>query len=304
MTDQDSVLQQSCQQWAIEAQAQIVQGRVAARIPRLGEANPSWFSGQILGFSKIPITVGNFADTFPLMSVIKPFVLLYQLEQVGQENVLQSVGLRPSDAPFNSKEQLMADQGFPRNPMINSGAIALIDKLSGTTATQRCQQVCDWLNQQADCQFALDRDLLASVRTIGREPNIALVEILQHSGAVTSPEITLDAYEQLCCLSGRINDLACLGQLFATPQAGIAEDHRQIVNAVMLTCGLYERSSEMAVHVGLPMKSGISGALLAIVPGKGSIACYSPALDSYGNSVAGLVFIDRCVKHLNLSIFQ
>jgi glutaminase len=79
--------------------------------------------------------------------------------------------------------------------------------------------------------------------------------------------------------------------------------HQRLVNALMLTCGLYEASGQYAARIGLPMKSGVSGGLLAIVPGAGAIACYSPALDATGNSVAGLFLMEKLATELNLSLF-
>jgi glutaminase len=217
--------------------------------------------------------------------------LLFLLDYHGPESVLQWVGTAPSDLPFNSLEQLMADRGHPRNPMINSGAITLADKLPGESATERCANLCDWLNQQAQTQLSLDEATLNAVRQSNRDANRSLLNCLTSSGAVTTPELTLDTYEQICCLAGRVHDLAQLGLLLALDQP-IAIQHREAVNAVMLTCGLYEDSRFYAQRIGLPIKSGVSGAVLAVVPGQGAIACYSPALDATGNSVASLKLLE------------
>jgi glutaminase len=286
------------------AQAAARQGKVADRIPQLAKADPDRFSLQVSSVQGLDLSFGDVSYPFPIMSVVKSFTLLYLLEQQGSEQVFQWVGTQPSDAPFNSRQQLQADQGHPRNPMINSGAIALCDKLPGATGTDRAQQFCQWLNQQAGCNLALDSVMLDSVHEAGREPNLALLDVLQRSGAVTGPEIAIDTYEQVCCLAGTVGDLAALGMLLAQSSDKIADRHRHAVNAIMLTCGLYERSAEMAVQIGLPLKSGISGGLLAVVPGQGAIATYSSALDQYGNSIAGLTFMQECVQTLNLSIFH
>jgi glutaminase len=77
-----------------------------------------------------------------------------------------------------------------------------------------------------------------------------------------------------------------------------------MVNALMMTCGLYEESGVYAVQIGLPMKSGVSGGLLAIIPAEGAIACYSPPLDQAGNSVAGLFLLKQLAQTFNLSVFN
>jgi glutaminase len=289
--------------WMQAAQARAAEGRVAHRIPRLAEAQSEWFAVQIYCDSEGRCTLGDAACEFPLMSVVKPFLLLYLLERCGAERVFEWVGVEPSDAPFNSLEQLKADRGRPRNPMINSGAIVLADKLPGRTAIDRCQQFGEWLNHRAGCELWLDAAMLASVRSTSSEPNRSIAQVLLQAGCVQDLDVALDAYEQSCCLSGRVADLARLGLLLAEDNLWVQPPHRCIVNALMLTCGLYEASGAVAVRVGLPMKSGVSGALLAIVPGQGVIACYSPALDRMGNSVVGLAFVEMLSQALQLSVF-
>lgn len=289
--------------WVQHAQQQAIQGQVAQRILRLAEADPQGFATEIHTDTEPHYRLGEVDRPFPLMSVIKPFQLLYLLDHYGTEQVLTWVGVDPSDAPFNSLDQLMADGGKPRNPMINSGAIALSDKLPGQEGTDRCQRLCTWLNQQAGCQLTLDQAMLSSVRSAGRAPNQALVRYLAETGRLNDAAIALDAYEQICCLSGTVTDLASLGDLLAIDRGRIAAEHRRTVNAIMLTCGLYEASAAYAVRIGLPMKSGISGALLAVVPQQGTIACYSPALDRIGNPVAGVALVETVSRQLQLSLF-
>jgi glutaminase len=241
---------------------------------------------------------------FPVMSVIKSFLLLNRLLELGEERVWSQVGVQPSDQPFNSLEQLESDHGWPRNPMINSGAIALAGLLPGQDADARCQYLCSWLNKFADCQLILDQDILESVRSAPNPINQALVSTLHASGYVEHPDLTLDTYNQICCLSATISDLAKLGLLLLQPNNSQWEAACRIVKAVMITCGLYETSGEFAVEVGVPTKSAVSGAVLSIIPQQGAIACYSPPLDPEGNSIGGLFFIEKMAKTLNLSLFN
>ncbi|GAB4228727.1 MAG: glutaminase [Elainellaceae cyanobacterium] len=290
-------------QWSEQAKAQTQQGQVARRIPGLATAAPDWFAVQVSCQSETFYAWGDRDRAFPLMSAVKPFLVLYLLEQFGAETVFQWVRMEPSAAPFNSLEQLIADSGRPRNPMINSGAITLCEKLPGKDAYDRCQRLCGWLNQKSGSNFQLDEKMLASVRQAGREPNQALVSYLSERGQVREPEVTLDVYEQVCCLTGWVADLARLGELLAIDRPEIMPVHRRAVNFLMLTCGLYEASANYALRIGLPMKSGISGALLAVVPQQGAIACYSPALDAIGNPVAGLAFVEQLAQALQLNLF-
>ncbi|MCG6135652.1 MAG: glutaminase A [Nostoc sp. LLA-1] len=289
--------------WAEQAKSQTIKGQVCDRIPQLAVADPRWFAVHICCESGQSFSYGDTACVFPLMSVIKPFSLLYLLQHLGADTVWQWVRVEPSAAPFNSLDQLIADNGHPRNPMINSGAITLADKFPGNDANQRTQLFCQWLNQSAGCQLQVDQVMLASVRLSHSPANQAIANYLATAGKLDNPEIALDTYEQICCISGKVKDLALLGKLLACENSWLATKHRQIVNAVMLTCGLYEASAHFAAKIGLPMKSGIGGGLLAIVPGGGAIACYSPALDMVGNSVGAIAFVEALSPGLQLSIF-
>lgn len=297
--------------WAEQACRQAIQGHVPNRITLLATANPNWFAAQIYAnaaaagtsetASRLVYQTGDLERSFVLMSVIKPLLLLYLLEQFGAEQVFDWVGVQPSDQPFNSFDQLQADRGYPRNPMINSGAIALADKIPGSTAAHCCQILCDWLNDKAQVDLALDQAMLESVRTLGQARNEALAAVLHQAGHLQNDGQALDTYQQICCLAGTVTDLVKLGYLMAVSSSRVKDRHRQAVNALMLTCGLYEASAQFAVRVGLPMKSGISGAILAVVPGQGAIAVYSPPLDNIGNSVAGITLIEQLAQHLSLS---
>ncbi|MEH2409946.1 glutaminase A [Nostoc sp.] len=289
--------------WIQLAKIQAKQGQITDRIPQLAKANPDWFAVHICCESGKTISFGDTACVFPLMSVIKTFSLLYLLEHLGAETVFAWVGVEPSDAPFNSLEQLVSDRGRPRNPMINSGAITLADKLPGNDASDRTLLFCQWLNQLAGCELSLDEVMLASVRLTRSKANEAIANYLTEISHLENIETALDTYEQICCISGRVEDLALLGKLLACENGYLSAQNRRIVNAVMLTCGLYEASAEFAVRIGLPMKSGIGGGLVAIVPSEGAIACYSPGLDNIGNPVGAIAFVEALAQELQLSIF-
>lgn len=290
--------------WVQQAKIQAKQGRVIDRIPQLALADSGWFAAHICCKSGKNISFGDTACVFPLMSVIKTFSLLYLLEHFGAETVFGWVGVEPSDAPFNSLEQLVSDRGHPRNPMINSGAITLADKLPGKNPSDSTFLFCQWLNQLAGCQLYLDEVMLASVRLTRSTANEAIANYLAETGHLENIETALDTYNQICCISGRVEDLALLGKILAFENSLVDSQNRRIVNAVMSICGLYEASAEFAVRIGLPMKSGIGGGLIAIVPGEGAIACYSPGLDHIGNPVGAIAFVEVLAQNLQLSVFS
>ncbi|MBW4439671.1 MAG: glutaminase A [Plectolyngbya sp. WJT66-NPBG17] len=288
--------------WVAQARRFTLQGRLPDYIPQLARVDARLLAVHMIAdHNRI---AGDVVQPFVLMSVIKPFLLLYLLEQLGIERVFQQVGMEPSDQPFHSIAQLKHDEGHPRNPMINSGAIALTGLMPKASGTERCEAFRRWLNDRAHTEFILDEKALDSVRSLPNQTNRAIADLLVQSQLLDQVDVAIDTYNQFCCLSGTIADLARLGLLLAKPHAQISPMHQQIVSALMLTCGLYEVSGTFAVKVGLPMKSGVSGALLAIVPKQGAIACYSPAIDTVGNSVAGLFLVEKLSQELGLSVFR
>jgi glutaminase len=247
------------QAWVGEVHLSDRKGQTAYYIPVLNQVNPDVFALQIHCLEGEILSWGDETLTFPLMSVIKPFLLLYLLSHLGEDVVFRRVGKQASSYPFNSLTQLQEDCGFPRNPMINSGAIALADLLAGETPESRCENLLLWLNEMGNCQLFLDGSVLDSVHSYPNAHNQAL---------------SLE--------SGKIADLANLGKLILAAPFG------EIILEIMTNCGLYEASQQFALDVGFPTKSGVSGALLSIVPQQGAIACYSPLLNEQGNSILGL----------------
>lgn len=290
--------------WATEAINRSLSGQIPAYIPLLVQADKSEFAVQIRAIDGEFMGFGRADKTFPLMSVVKPFVLLYLLCELGETAVFDRVGCEPSELPFNSLTQLQIDKGKPRNPMINSGAIALASLIPGETAIIRCQKLVTWLNQQANSQLFVDELMLDSVNATPNQNNRNLALEMVKSGVIQDAEIAWETYNRVCCLSGTVEDLARLGMLLVNNGDRTISEQGRTVKALMATCGLYQASGRFAVRVGLPTKSGVSGAVLSVIPGQGAIACYSPPLDQEGNSVGGLFLLEQIAKSLGLSVFE
>lgn len=289
--------------WVNQAKVRTQLGRLPDYIPLLAQTDSSILAIQIQTTSGRELSAGEVNQQFALMSVIKPFVLLFLLTRSGADRVFKQVGMEPSDQPFHSLTQLSVDRGHPRNPMLNSGAITLAAQLPGGNGLARCEILRQWLNTTTGSQLMLDQKMLDSVRSLSNESNRAIAKMLVQAGKLEGIETALDTYNHICCLSGTVTDLARLGLLLAESRQSITRQHQRIVNALMLTCGLYEASAQFAVRVGLPTKSGVSGALLSVVPGQGAIAVYSPAINQTGNSVAGMFLLEKLASQLNLSVF-
>ncbi|WP_017306933.1 glutaminase [Spirulina subsalsa] len=286
------------QKWLNEGLKLSQNGNLPTYIPQLAAVDPGGGAVCVQGMGGEVYRVGNVTLCFPLMSVIKPFVLLYVLQEVGEEILGRRVGMSPSALPYYSWEQLAVDGGFPRNPMLNSGAIALCDLMPGNTATERTERFRLWLNEGAGCGLRLDEGVLDSVRSHPNLRNLKLVKILTQAGHLQEPELALDTYQQVCCLSGAIADISQLGMMLLQPPPTVTPQDCEQVLEIMLTCGLYEDSPHFAQRVGIPLKSGVSGLVLGVIPQTGVMACYSPPLNEQGHSIAGLWWVETLVKNI------
>ncbi len=225
---------------------------------------------------------------------------------------MEPVGREPSGSAFNSIVQLEYERGKPRNPFINAGAIAVTDTiLSGAPAARGARGnspvhafVAD------DSSIMIDEAVAASELRTGFR-NIALANYMKSFGVIDNPvHFTLGVYFHHCAIAMSCRQLAMAGRFLAhngrNPSTGLsvvqAERARRI-NAIMLMCGHYDGSGEFAYRVGLPGKSGVGGGILAIAPGKASIAVWSPGLDANGNSHLGRVALERLTRQMGWSIF-
>ena len=275
------------QQWLKLARQEVAKGSLPNYIPLLAQADPQAIAIAIQKVNGDHLMAGDTELTFPLMSVIKPFLLLYLLETKGAEQVFQLVDRQATSEPFNA-----IPKGKPQNSMINSGAIALSSLL------ESCETLQNWLNQRSCTNLTLDLEILASVRSVANRRNLAIADQLKNIGIISNPRKALAVYEEICCLRGNVQDLAKIGTLLVYVQRSSSIP---IVLEVMTECGMYESSAEFAQDIGVPSKSSISGALLSIIPDQAAISCYSPALDATGNSVSGL-FLIRKIKNYVLGL--
>lgn len=295
------MLKNDLQLWLRLAIQEAKTGKLPSYIPLLAQVNLEMIAiaiqtvnGDLVNGNLV--IAGDIDATFPLMSVIKPFLLLYVLESFGEAEVFRIVDTKPSANPFN-----VIPENKPENPMLNGGAIALASLLTSSEDLQ------NWLNQRAGTNLALDLAMLDSVRSVSNRRNLAIAEQLKLLGLIDHPQQALAIYEEICCLRSNVQDLAKIGTLLV--ELPIDQDNKgrsplesakesaniAIVLKIMSECGMYEASAEFAEDIGLPSKSSVSGALLSIVPNDCVIACYSPALDAIGNSIAGL-FLLRQLK--------
>ena len=297
-----------------EGRRDAVNGKVAQYIPQLALAEPAHVALAVCDVSGESYAAGDVDVVFTLQSVSKVFALAHVLNTQEDERALfEKVSVEPSGDSFHSIVLLEQESGRPRNPLINAGAIVVSENMPGETAEQRIAGLQAFLWELADVRddaFALDERVYLSEQSTGFR-NRALANYMRHFGVIEEPDQAVDTYFRQCSLAANVQQVAQAGLFLANdgvvPATGkriLSSHQNQRVLALMATCGLYDECGSFAVNVGLPAKSGVSGVMLAIVPGRYSIACYAPALGPKGNSVAGMRMLQMLSNELGLSLFS
>ncbi|WFU10714.1 glutaminase [Rhizobium sp. CB3090] len=287
------------------------EGKVADYIPELAKVDPNQFGMAIATVDGNVRSVGDADIPFSIQSISKVFMLTLALGKVG-EGLWKRVGREPSGTAFNSIVQLEREEGIPRNPFINAGAIAVSDVvLSGYAPREAIGELLRFVRYVADDESITIDDKVARSETQTGYRNIALANFMRAYGNLDHPvEHVLGVYFHQCALSMSCEQLAKAGLYLAargtnpiTGHSVVSPKRARRINALMLTCGHYDGSGDFAYHVGLPGKSGVGGGILAVAPGIGSIAVWSPGLNKVGNSQLGAVALEMLAGRTGWSVF-
>lgn len=284
------------------------EGRVADYIPPLACVSPRHFGMALRTVEGEEYVTGEARERFSIQSIAKVFSLTLAM-QLEDEAVWRRVGREPSGRAFNSLGQLETELGIPRNPFINAGALVIMDTVLNHTRGSR-DLLLEFVRQAAgEDSIDYDRKVATAEIATGHR-NRATAHLLKaFRNLHNDPERVLDAYFRLCSLSMSCAELtkafhylaasgrSATGETVATP--------RQVkrINAVMLTCGVYDEAGDYAFRVGLPAKSGVGGGVIAVMPGKYVAAVWSPGLSPKGNSLAGTMALELLTTKTGTSIF-
>ena len=283
-------------------------GQVASYIPALG-AIPSDRLGVALARTDGTLVgAGDWEEPFSIQSVSKAFAQALVLAKDG-DTLWSRVGREPSGNPFNSLVQLEYEQGIPRNPFINAGALVVCDRMLSLWADPLDHLLAFLKEEAGQPSLVPDAAVAASEAACGSR-NAALAHFMASCHNMEHPvEEVLRLYFSQCAIRMSCADMARAGLFLA--RHGLRQDGSRLlsrsgakrINAIMLTCGTYDAAGDVAYRVGLPAKSGVGGGILAILPERGALAVWGPALDRYGNSVAGLELLDAFTTRTGWSVF-
>ncbi len=284
-------------------------GRVASYIPELAGVDANKLGVHLMTVGGNRYSWGNSEEKFSIQSVSKVLSLTFALQVMG-ENLWTRVGVEPSGTAFNSLVQLEYEQGFPRNPLINAGAIVVCDAL----ITQLANPKKDILNFVREISGHKKIDycprVFESEKRTGFK-NYSLANLCKGFGNLNNDvDTVLDVYFHLCSIEMTCSELAQTflflaneGKCPVTEKQVVSSQRARRINSIMQMCGFYDEAGEFAFRVGLPGKSGVGGGIAAVHPGKYSIAVWSPKLNEKGNSYQGIKVLEAVTTRTQSSIF-
>lgn len=269
-------------------------GGVADYIPELAAANPDRFGICLTTADGHVYQVGDTDVPFTIQSVSKPFTYALALTDRGETAVARKIDVEPSGEPFN-EISLDPVTERPRNPMINAGAITSASLVRGATPDEQFERIRASFSRYAGRELAMNAAVHASESRTGHR-NRAIGHMLRSFGIVEGdPDAMVDLYFRQCSLDVTCRDIGVMAATLANNGLNPCTDVRALepvlverVLSVMTTCGMYDGAGDWVNRVGLPAKSGVAGAVLAVLPGQLGISVFSPRLDAHGNSVRGV----------------
>ncbi|QHE52056.1 glutaminase A [Pontibacillus sp. HMF3514] len=306
------VSEEQLQEWLKQTEPLTSLGRVPDYIPALAKQDPENTAVGIFHLDGDCIGAGNIETTFTLQSISKVLALALALMDQGEDYVFSRVGMEPTGDPFNSIAKLEEeDPSKPLNPMINAGALAITNMIHGITPDEKVGRLLSLIHEMTnDNTIRYDEEVASSEFETSYLNRSLSFFMKQHHVIDGSVEELLDAYTKQCAICVNIKQLARIGAVFANLGKDI-ETGRQIIpkhlaricKTFMVTCGMYDASGSFAIRVGIPAKSGVSGAIVGALNGFGGIAVFGPALDEKGNSVVGMQLLETLSSRMDLSIF-
>ena len=286
------------------------EGTVADYIPALAGASPHLFGVCVASAREQFFEIGDAEVAFSIQSVSKPFVFALVCDAIGYDAARHRLGVNSTGFPFDSLMAVELNVERTMNPLVNAGAIATTSLVPGDTADEKWARIHAGLSRFAGRELTVSRDVYESESATNRR-NHGIAHLLASYGRLYfDPDEATDVYTRQCSLEVTVHDLAMMAATLANGGVNTTTGERVIaagvcrrVLAVMATAGLYELSGDWLYEIGMPGKSGVSGGIVTVSPGKGGLATFSPPLDAAGNSVRGQLVTKYLAERLGLNLF-
>jgi len=286
------------------------EGKVADYIPALAKTPANLFGCCVVGVNGTVHSVGDTDYEFSIQSVSKPFVFALVCQAIGEEEARRKVGVNSTGLPFNSVMAVELNADRTMNPMVNAGAIATTSLMPGSTADEKWNAIVDGLSAFAGRKLSLNTEVYESEAATNLR-NRGIAKLLEGYGRMYFDALaSTDVYTKQCSLNVSAKDLAVMGATLADGGVNPVTKKRVVdasictrVLAALATAGLYELSGDWLYEIGLPGKSGVSGGIFAVAPGKGGLGTFAPRLDDAGNSIKGQLVAKYLSEQLGLNLF-
>lgn len=285
-------------------------GKVASYIPELSKINPDKFAVYLTTIEGEGSYIGDYEEKFSIQSIAKVLSLIVAYKAEGK-NLWRRVGVEPSGTAFNSLVQLESDFGIPRNPLINAGAIVICDVLIDCYKNNYKEEFINFVRHvSGNKNIDYSKKIAESEKSVGYR-NFALANYIKSfSNIKNDVHEVLDFYFHVCSVEMTCKELSETFIFLANHGKSIYSDEQILtvsqtkrINSIMQLCGFYDEAGEFSYRVGLPGKSGVGGGIVAVLPGKYSIAVWSPPLNAKGNSAKGMKFLELFTTETEASIF-
>jgi glutaminase len=285
-------------------------GVQASYIPVLASVDPNQFALTLIDNDKNIISTGDDKVEFSIQSVSKVFTLTMALNEVGDE-VWGRMEREPTGKSFDSLVHLEEYNGIPSNPFLNSGAIVLADILFECFGDSAVEKFLEFVRKTTGNQsLEIDLNVFDSEKRTGHA-NYAFAHYMKsHGNIINEVNDVLDIYFKFCSLKLTNIDLAKGFYYLGNKGLGINDDqitkhrHCKRINSIMFTCGTYDEVGDFAYLVGLPVKSGVSGAIAGCLPGHYSVSVWSPELNLKGNSFLGFMALEQLTTMMDISLMD
>ena len=286
------------------------QGKVADYIPALAQVPADRLGIAVCTVEGELFTAGDASEPFSIQSISKALSLTLALTLYQEEEIWARVGKEPSGQPFNSLVQLEFEQGIPRNPFINAGALVVSDLLE-TRLTAPRQRTLELVRRLSGNQAIMADQVVARSEYQHSARNAAIAYLMKAYGNFENEvDKVLQSYFNACAIRMSCVDLARAFIYLANRGVPLGESSPLLparttkqVNALLATCGLYDEAGDFAYRVGMPGKSGVGGGIMALIPGELTVCVWSPELNKAGNSLAGTAALELLAERLGRSIF-
>jgi glutaminase len=286
-------------------------GKNADYIPYLAQVDSKLFGVAVVTTDNQVFTLGDIDYSFSIQSISKVYTLAMAMEEIGPDKVFARIGSEPTGRAFNSVFAVADMPTHTGNPLVNAGAIATTSLISGNTAEEKWKKILDFYGRVAGEKLTLIDEVYKSEAATNAGNKALSMLLAKYERIYADPFESVDIYTKQCSVGVNVAQLARMGATLAnsgknpvTGEQVIKSEDVPYILSTMMMAGLYDGSGGWAWHVGLPAKSGVGGGIVAIVPGKGAIAVFSPRLDEAGNSVKAQRVIEFVARRLDYNLFS